>query len=132
MSRIKSRDTGPELIVRSLLHQMGYRFRLHGRSLPGRPDIVLRRHKTVVFVHGCFWHRHRGCRNCTTPSKDRASWLAKLERNAMRDEINQRLFRGMGWRYLVVWECETERPQQLEKLKRKLGRFLSRGTDDTD
>ncbi|MCX6925904.1 MAG: very short patch repair endonuclease, partial [Verrucomicrobia bacterium] len=79
MSRIRGKDTKPEMVVRSLLHRMGYRFRLHGKGLPGRPDIVLARHRVVVFVHGCFWHRHRGCKNCTTPTHRREWWLRKLE-----------------------------------------------------
>jgi len=124
MGQIKSKDTGPERIVRSLLHRMGHRFRLHEKSLPGRPDIVLPRHKTVIFVHGCFWHRHRGCRNCTTPTRNRAFWLTKLEGNAKRDKTNQRMIRMLGWRCAVVWECETEFPQGLERLRRKLGRML--------
>ena len=82
MSRIRGKNTAPEKVVRSILHRMGYRFRLHGKKLPGRPDIVLTRYKTVVFVHGCFWHRHRGCANCTTPTHRRAWWLTKLQGNA--------------------------------------------------
>jgi DNA mismatch endonuclease (patch repair protein) len=107
MSRIKGKDTGPEKIVRSLLHRMGYRFRLHVKDLPGRPDIVLPRYRTVVFVHGCFWHRHRGCKNCTTPSKNRAFWVEKLEGNAARDLRNRAALRLAGWRVVVVWECRV-------------------------
>jgi DNA mismatch endonuclease (patch repair protein) len=85
MSRIRGKDTTPEKLVRSVLHKLGYRFRLHGKKLPGRPDIVLAKHKTVIFVHGCFWHRHRGCKNCTTPTTNRDFWVEKLEGNAVRD-----------------------------------------------
>ena len=97
MSRIRGKDTNPEKVVRSLLHRMGFRFRLHGKKLPGRPDIVLLKLKTVIFVHGCFWHRHRGCKNCTTPTNRREWWLAKLNGNAARDKLHQRNLRKAGW-----------------------------------
>jgi DNA mismatch endonuclease, patch repair protein len=113
MSRIKSKDTGPEKIVRSLLHRMGYRFRLHAKKLPGRPDIVLPRHRAVLFVHGCFWHRHRGCKDATMPKTRRAWWRAKLEGNATRDRRNQAALRRTGWRVLAVWECQTGKVQAL-------------------
>src|SRR4051812_19165716 len=87
MSRVRCKDTTPELVVRSILHRLGYRFSLHRKSLPGRPDIVLPKYNTVIFVHGCFWHRHRGCNRCTTPTNRRSFWLAKLKRNAARDKI---------------------------------------------
>ena len=98
MSHIRGKNTKPELVVRSLLHRMGYRFRLHGKKLPGRPDIVLPKYRTVVFVHGCFWHRHRGCKNCTTPTNNRSFWVAKLEGNAARDRLNRRALVRLGWR----------------------------------
>lgn len=120
MSRIRGKDTTPEKVVRSLLHRMGYRFRLHGKKLPGRPDIVLAKHNTVIFVHGCFWHRHRGCRNCTTPTNNREFWVKKLEGNAKRDQRNQAALRRAGWRVIAVWECQTEVP---EKLSRQLARL---------
>jgi DNA mismatch endonuclease (patch repair protein) len=126
MSRIRGKDTGPERIVRSLIHRMGYRFRLHGKKLPGRPDIIMAKYKTVVFVHGCFWHRHRRCKNCTTPTNNREFWVKKLEGNAVRDAKNQRNFRRLGWRVLIVWECAVEqfargRPSRLvATLKRAL------------
>lgn len=120
MSRIKGRDTGPERIVRSLLHRMGYRFRLHGNELPGRPDIVLPKYRTVVFVHGCFWHRHRGCKNCTTPTSNRWFWAKKLEGNAARDRVNERTLRRAGWRVVLIWECNTEKPEMLRARMVKL------------
>lgn len=125
MSRIRGKDTTPERVVRSALHRLGYRFRLHSRKLPGRPDIVLPRHRLAVFVHGCFWHRHRGCRNCTTPTNNRRFWVAKLEGNAARDRMHMRTLRKLGWRVVVVWECETERVGFAEKLRRKLIRTLA-------
>lgn len=123
MSRIRGKNTTPEMRVRSLLHRLGYRFRLHGRKLPGRPDVVLVKHKTVIFVHGCFWHRHRGCKNCTTPTNRREWWLTKLNGNAVRDKVQQRALRKLGWRSVVVWECQTENPQALERL---VTRFIPR------
>jgi len=122
MSRIKGKDTAPEKIVRSILHRLGYRFRLHKNKLPGRPDVVLPKHQTIVFVHGCFWHRHKNCKDATMPKTRREWWQAKLEGNAARDRRNQSALRHAGWRVLTVWECETLKP---EKLKRRLERRLS-------
>ena len=124
MSRIRGKDTTPEKALRSLLHRMGYRFRLHAKKLPGRPDIVLAKHQTAIFVHGCFWHRHRGCRNCTTPTNNRAFWVKKLEGNAARDKIQRQALRKLGWRSLVVWKCETERPQDLDRIGKRLSKRL--------
>lgn len=113
MSRIRGTHTGPERQVRSLLHGLGLRFRLHAADLPGRPDIVLRRHRTAVFVHGCFWHRHEGCAGATTPKSNRAFWLLKFRRNRARDRRNLTSLRLVGWRPVVVWECELRRPEAL-------------------
>ena len=121
MSRIRGRDTKPELVVRSLLHRMGYRFRLCRRDLPGSPDIVLPRHGAVVFVHGCFWHRHKGCKGATTPKSNVGFWQDKFAANVERDKRNQRDLRCLGWKVVVVWECELKKPVKLEaKLRRKL------------
>lgn len=106
MSRIRGRNTAPERAVRSILHRLGFRFRLHVRGLPGSPDIVLPRHRTAVFVHGCYWHRHPGCRAATTPSSNQAFWLAKFSENVARDSIKQESLENAGWRVFVVWECE--------------------------
>jgi DNA mismatch endonuclease (patch repair protein) len=135
MSRIRGKNTAPELIVRRLLHKMGYRFRLNikipiqlrtqenrkrNSSIPAflikyvRPDLVLPKYKTAIFVHGCFWHRHRGCRNCTTPTHRQEFWLTKLNGNATRDKLHQRALRQLGWRVLVIWECETKKLAKLE------------------
>jgi DNA mismatch endonuclease, patch repair protein len=108
MARIRSRDTQPELIVRSTLHRLGYRFRLHKKSLPGRPDIVLSKHQTAIFVHGCFWHRHKGCKRCTTPKSNQDYWGPKLLGNKKRDTENYAALRKLGWHVLIVWECETK------------------------
>lgn len=121
MSRIKGSNTGPERIVRSILHRMGYRFRLHRKDLPGKPDIVLPKFKTVVFVNGCFWHRHKGCKDATLPKTRRDFWRTKLEGNVLRDMVKNRSIRHLGWRVIVVWECETAKPEQLIL---RLGRLL--------
>ena len=116
MSRIRSKDTKPEIIVRSLLHQMGYRFRLHRKDLPGKPDIVLPKYKTVIFVHGCFWHRHKGCKRCTTPSTNKNFWLLKFQRNLDNDKTNKTKLRSQGWTVAVIWECETQCTKKLSAI----------------
>src|SRR6266576_3688276 len=129
MSRIRGKNTKPEKIVRSLLHKMGYRFRLHGKKLPGCPDIVLKKYQTVIFVHGCFWHRHHGCRNCTTPTNRRDWWLKKLEGNAERDKTHVITLSELGWKVFVIWECETENLTALEaKLKSSIGKVRARAS----
>ena len=110
MSRIRSKNTKPELIVRSLLHRMGFRFRINRKDLPGKPDIVLPKYKTVIFVHGCYWHRHPGCKGATTPktsAKGPEFWQKKFHDNVQRDRRSQRALRQLGWRVIVVWECSV-------------------------
>jgi len=126
MSRIKCIDTNPEKLVRSTLHRGGFRFRLHARGLPGCPDIVLPGLRTVVFVHGCYWHRHRGCANCTTPTRNRDFWVEKLEGNAKRDERNISDLRVAGWTVYVVWECEVEDAFAIKQLVLRLRRARAR------
>jgi len=106
MGRVKGADTKPEMVVRRLVHAMGYRYRLHGRDLPGKPDIVFRSRKKVIFIHGCFWHRHPGCKLARIPKTRLDFWVPKLEGNRERDIRNQQALGQMGWRYLVIWECE--------------------------
>lgn len=106
MARIHSGDTTPELTLRRLLHRLGLRFRVHCTGLPGKPDIVLARYKTAIFVHGCFWHGHEGCREGRRPKSNTAYWERKLERNKKRDRRNIGDLRRLGWRALVVWECQ--------------------------
>lgn len=123
MSRIKSRDTKPEKVVRSILHSLGYRFRLHAKSLPGSPDIVLPKFKTLIYVHGCFWHRHDGCKYATTPSTNIERWSKKFEENISRDRKNQEQATVLGWYPVVIWECEC---RDLEQLAAKLNRLLKK------
>lgn len=129
MSRIRNRDTKPEILVRSILHRLGFRFTVSGpknKTLPGKPDIVLPKHRTVIFVHGCFWHRHKNCKETTTPKTRTEWWQAKFDGNVERDKRNQKALRKLGWKVIVVWECETKKEQQLEKTARKLVRQLER------
>ena len=119
MSRIRGRNTGPELRLRSLLHRAGFRFRLHAKHLPGRPDVVLPKYRTAIFVHGCFWHRHSGCRNATMPSTRRESWQKKFEGNVGRDTHNQAMLEAAGWSVLIIWECELK--AEAEGVVRRLG-----------
>ena len=126
MAAIRGRDTTPELKVRRMLHRLGYRFRLHRRDLPGTPDIVLPRYRTVIFVHGCFWHRHPGCRFATRPRTRSGFWEEKFRQNISRDSRQQSGIAAMGWRVIVVWECELRDPGVLaERLGRKLQQHLS-------
>ena len=115
MSRIGARDTGPERSVRSMLHRMGYRFRLYGADLPGKPDIVLPRFRTAIFVNGCFWHRHKGCRFAYTPKSRTRFWIEKLESNVMRDRRVNRGLVKLDWHVVTVWECELRAPDRLSK-----------------
>lgn len=124
MSRIPSRDTRPEIAVRSLLHRLGFCFRLHVATLPGRPDIVLPRLRTVVFVHGCFWHQHEGCIDCSKPATRTAYWAPKLARNVARDAAHRAALHALGWKVIIVWECETLRP---ELLRQRLAPLLGTG-----
>lgn len=116
MSAIRGKDTCPEMLVRRYLHACGIRFRLHSRQLPGRPDIVLPRFRTVVFVHGCFWHRHPGCHLASTPATRAEFWAAKFSRNVERDRENASALTAMGWQVLTIWECETRDPLLLDQL----------------
>ena len=106
MRRVRGKDTTPEIVVRSLLHRLGFRFRLHRADLPGKPDIVLPKYKTVIFVHGCFWHRHAGCSRASTPASRRDYWIPKFRRTIDRDRQNRESLRRAGWKVIVVWECE--------------------------
>ena len=121
MGRIRGKDTRPEMVVRRTAHAMGYRFRLHRRGLPGSPDLAFPSKRSVIFVHGCFWHRHPGCRKASTPGTRQVFWQAKFDRNIERDGRNEAELTAAGWRVLVVWECETK---NVDELRDKLRQFL--------
>ena len=121
MSRIRGIDTAPEKRVRSALHRLGFRFSLRRRDLPGKPDIVMPRHMTAIFVHGCFWHRHTGCHNSVLPKTRPDFWQRKLNGNVTRDKKKAAALKQLGWRVVTVWECETEDDQSLSQ---RLGMIL--------
>lgn len=122
MGRVKGANTKPELVVRRVLHAMGYRFRLHRRDLPGRPDVVLPRYRIAIFVHGCFWHRHPGCRGASMPKTRADFWAAKFEANKARDRAAATALLAAGWKVLVLWECETK---DATALQATLARYLA-------
>jgi len=121
MSRISGTNTKAEMQVRSLLHKMGYRFRIHRSDLPGKPDIALPKHKKVIFVHGCFWHSHPNCPRAKRPTTNREFWNGKLDKNQKRDEVVTDNLRELGWDVLVVWTCEVK---NTDNLRKKLSAFL--------
>ena len=115
MARIRGKNSKPELAVRKAAHLLGYRFRLHRKGLPGTPDLVFPRFKKVIFVHGCFWHRHLNCTRTTTPKTRAQYWIRKFSDNVERDQRKERELKALGWDVLVVWECETRPPSVLHK-----------------
>lgn len=115
MSKIRGKNTKPEIRVRSLLHQAGFRFRLHDKSLPGKPDIILPRYKTVIFVNGCFWHRHTGCKYASLPKSKIDFWKNKFDLNMKRDRQVSEELKKMNWRQLIIWECEIKNPDKVQK-----------------
>lgn len=121
MSQIRGRDTKPEVIVRSLLHAMGFRFRLHRKDLPGRPDIVLPKHRIIIFVNGCFWHRHNGCRFAYEPKSRKRFWLKKFNSNVERDKKVKRELKSLGWCVVTIWECQTRSAGALSRKLSRLG-----------
>ncbi len=121
MARIQAKNTAPEMIVRRIVHGLGYRYRLHRRDLPGTPDLVFPRLSKIIFVHGCFWHQHRGCQFAYKPTSNSSFWKRKFSENAMRDDRAVRKLRALGWNVLIVWECQT---RETVKLLGKLERFL--------
>ena len=123
MAQVKGKNTKPEILVRSLLHRMGYRFRLHNRLLPGKPDIALAKYKTVIFIHGCFWHGHDGCKRAALPTTRVEFWTAKITGNKQRDERNIAALEQLGYRCLVIWQCEMK---EIEVLQRRLFDFLGK------
>ena len=123
MARIKGKNTRPEKRVRSLLHAMGYRFRLHRKDLPGTPDIVLPKYGAVVFVHGCFWHQHPGCKRASIPTSNEEFWQKKLAANKRRDARVEKELNDRGWKVIIIWECELKNP---DSLCERIGRCLPR------
>jgi len=123
MSKIKNKNTKPELIVRQFLHGMGFRYRLHVKNLPGQPDIVLAKYKTAIFIHGCFWHSHKDCKFAATPKSNVEYWEPKLNNNILRDLTNTRTLKKNGWNVIIIWECELK-TVKLEKTLKKLLRFI--------
>lgn len=121
MARIGPKNSKPEMVVRRLLHALGYRYRLHAKDLPGRPDVVFRSRKKAIFVHGCFWHRHPGCAKSTTPKTRAEFWNSKFTANIERDLRVQEELEVMGWKFLVIWECEVSYKSEIS---RKLREFL--------
>lgn len=122
MASVHGVNTTPEKMVRSLIHRMGYRFRLNVKDLPGKPDIVLPRHKKIIFIHGCFWHQHEGCPHAARPASNTDYWNKKLDRNVVRDSSNLEKLAYLGWQVLVIWECEIKRQ---DLLLDKLTTFLA-------
>ena len=117
MRQVRNKNTTPEILTRSLMHAMGLRFRLHRKNLPGSPDIVLAKYRTVVFVHGCYWHRHPGCKYASTPKTNTAFWQNKFAQNVNRDTESCRKLKKSGWNVLIIWQCETK---DIEKLRKRL------------
>lgn len=124
MARVKNKNTAPELVVRKILHRLGFRFRLHRSDLPGNPDVVLPRHRKIILVHGCFWHGH-DCPRGKRPSTKQEFWNPKLDKNQQRDKANQEKLRELGWQVLVVWECQVK---DTDKLTELLSDFMRCGT----
>jgi DNA mismatch endonuclease, patch repair protein len=124
MGRIRGQNTAPEKHLRQLLHRKGFRFRLHGRGLPGRPDLVLVRYNAAIFVHGCFWHRHTGCAIAYEPRSRLEFWTRKFEENMERDKRNVAALQGAGWRVAIVWECELRKPQAREHAAESVAAWL--------
>jgi len=125
MAGIRGKDTKPEQIVRALLHEQGFRYRLHRGDLPGKPDLTLPKYQAVIFVHGCFWHRHEGCEYFHMPATNAQFWDEKLTANARRDRIASTNLQALGWRVLVVWECATRPMASRAKLAKAISRWLT-------
>ena len=120
MSRIRSKNTKPEILVRSKLHRSGYRFRLHAKNLPGKPDIVLPKYNSIIFVNGCFWHRHKGCKYAYNPKSKIKFWNHKFTQNIERQEEVTKELRKLKWKVLVIWECEVNNEKTFKQIFRKL------------
>lgn len=126
MAAIKGKDTKPEMIVRQYLHSLGFRYGLHNKKLPGSPDLVLRKYKTVIFIHGCFWHGHEGCKYYRLPKSNESFWSEKISRNQSRDNKSREQLEKKGWNVLTVWECELKNKEKRERTLRKLVESIHR------
>ncbi|HKP97579.1 MAG TPA: very short patch repair endonuclease [Fibrobacteria bacterium] len=126
MARVTGKNTKPEILVRKMVHAMGYRFRIHRKDLPGRPDVVIPRLRKVILVHGCFWHGHKGCHRASRPTTNVDFWNRKIDANIQRDRRDKRRLGREGWKALIIWECQTRYPVPLEK---KLRRFLEKDVE---
>lgn len=131
MAGIKGKNTTPEVRLRKALHGEGFRFRLHAAKLPGRPDIVLPRYRAAIFVHGCFWHRHDGCRNASVPKTNAAFWEEKFQRNVARDATNHADLKATGWRVAIIWECAIRKRGEAE-IAKELADWLNQGGDELE
>lgn len=132
MSRIRSKDTTPELRVRSVISKAGYRFRLHDKSLRGKPDLIFKKHKIALFVHGCFWHHHQRCKRANFPKSNKGYWAPKIHRNVQRDRENRKILKKDGWRVIIVWECQTKTPEKILTIfKNGNGRLNGKGNKKT-
>lgn len=125
MRKVKSKGTWQEIFIRKLVHSMGYRYRLNKKDLPGNPDLVLKKYKKVIFVHGCFWHGHKRCRRAALPTTNADFWKKKINGNKKRDKANFRLLKKLDWEYLIIWQCEIKK-SRLEELAKKISEFLER------
>ena len=132
MAGIRGKDTGPEMVIRRAMHARGFRYRLHATGLPGRPDLVLPKYGAVVFVHGCFWHRHPGCRYTSVPSTRPEFWQTKFEANVVRDNAARRALLAAGWRVATVWECAARKPQHVEVAVNLLAAWLRSGVAEIE
>ncbi|MCB0396821.1 MAG: DNA mismatch endonuclease Vsr [Flavobacteriales bacterium] len=124
MSRIRGKDTKPEMLVRRFLHTNGFRYRLHDKHLPGKPDIILKKYNTVIFIHGCFWHGHEGCRYFVVPKTRTQWWLDKINRNKAKDTESCTQLKRHGWRIITVWECDLKKDKRDATLKRLIQKLV--------
>ena len=120
MARIRSKNTAPELRIRKMLTKLGWKYRLHSKNLPGKPDIVVSKIKTAIFVNGCFWHQHKGCKKCTIPKSHIEHWRRKLEGNIQKQKQNIKVLHRLGWEALIIWECQTKNEKSLYKILRRV------------
>ena len=127
MSHNRAKNTGPEILLRNALWHHGFRYRINAKNLPGRPDIVLPKYRTVIFVHGCFWHGHYGCKNYTVPKTNTEFWVAKVKRNRERDQEEWRKLEAKGWNVIIVWECELKKGRIEETVERVAGEIVRNG-----